>query len=209
MLVRQPVAQSDRGDVARQARRVPRNVSPSIIPYLFSGDRSIASPLLPDVELCPASCSTASRRAAGRQRPVRVGGDIQRGRGANFNGAEREVIVRGEAQVWATNTNEDRPLPPLLAHLIEATKAAGESKHAAAIRELGHLAVAYVPGRDIVTGAVHVTPIARRTDVFARSRRVILDWRSSNGDSGTRSDRLNWKAQRDAVEATLDDVTRR
>lgn len=29
-------------------------VSPSIIPYLFSGGRPIASPLLPDVELCPA-----------------------------------------------------------------------------------------------------------------------------------------------------------
>jgi hypothetical protein len=108
--------------------------------------------------------------------------------------------------MWATNTTEDRPLPPLLAHLIEATRSAGESKHAAAIRELGHLAAAYVPGRDIVTGAVHVDTDSethrRLREIATRHLGLAQLERRFRNALG----RMEPEAQREAVATAIDDV---
>jgi hypothetical protein len=47
-------------------------------------------------------------------------------------------------------SKEEQPLPPLIAHLIEAAKAAGESKYAALLAQFGRQAVAYVPSHEIL-----------------------------------------------------------
>lgn len=47
-------------------------------------------------------------------------------------------------------SNEELPLPPLIAHLIESAKAAGESRYAALLGQFGRQAVAYVPSHQIL-----------------------------------------------------------
>jgi hypothetical protein len=46
---------------------------------------------------------------------------------------------------------DDRPLPPLLAHLVESAKAAGESRYATALALFGHQAVAFIPSHEILS----------------------------------------------------------
>jgi hypothetical protein len=108
--------------------------------------------------------------------------------------------------MWATSANEDRPLPPLLVHLIDAAKAAGESKHAAAIRELGYLAAAYVPGHDIVLSAVHADADSethrRLREIAARHLGLAQLERRFRNALG----RMEPEAQREAVETAIDDV---
>lgn len=56
-------------------------------------------------------------------------------------------------------SKDAQPLPPLIAHLVESGKAAGESKYATVLAQFGHLAVAYVPSHDIL-----ILPDAVRID---------------------------------------------
>jgi hypothetical protein len=46
---------------------------------------------------------------------------------------------------------DERPLPPLLAHLVESAKAAGESKYASALALFGQQAVAFIPSHEILS----------------------------------------------------------
>lgn len=104
-----------------------------------------------------------------------------------------------------TTSNDSRQLPPLLAHLVEITKQAGETKYAAVLSEFGHLAVNYVTVRDVMPGLAHVNEGATHRIVHGVASRHLglghLEWRLEGAIV-----RAAAQDERDALHAALADV---
>jgi hypothetical protein len=70
-----------------------------------------------------------------------------------------------EVEMSRKESKDDQPLPPLIVHLVESAKAAGESRYASALTQFGYQAVAYVPLHEILS-----LPDAFRIDEATHNR---------------------------------------